>query len=483
MRKNNSSLTQGSFLWLLLILLIAFSFCTMTKGASLQTPQDESKHQDTDEKGATDDIVKHKPLIMNSKHFDKRSTNDDYVDPSDYQGYGYGYDSDTNTIDPGYESYLQSIQYDPMMAWGRRKRNRYIHGAKRTFGSYENPKNEAYLYHLAERRNYPKDDYMESVYLPQHFMPSFKRSIGTNAHVLNRLSKRSSIPTGMGAKGFHEGIFTHNFGDFSPVRRKREIEKTGGEQDKMTETQEKSEGPFRGNFAYPPGYAWNLNKRRFGMDASGFHGDTFNDGWGTFSTMRKRLPEWDSSTYQGDQFTDGYGYFDMMNKRRPEMDAMGFHGDTFGGDFGNFYTMKRRPEMDSSGFYGDTFSSGFGDFYTMKKREVKDEDNSNIRLHKREVLQPAKRRPEMTSSGFYGDTFSNGFGDFYTMKRAEMKRRPEMTSSGFYGDTFSNGFGDFYTMRKRLQDLSNRQLIEEPFVTASDEQKHEIDSQNDRKSR
>jgi hypothetical protein len=58
-----------------------------------------------------------------------------------------------------------------------------------------------------------------------------------------------------------------------------------------------------------------------------------------------------------------------MRKRRPEMDSSGFHGDTFNSGFGDFWTMKKRvPEMDSSGFHGDTFHGGFGNFWTTKKR-------------------------------------------------------------------------------------------------------------------
>ncbi|KAJ9593779.1 hypothetical protein L9F63_027575 [Diploptera punctata] len=72
-----------------------------------------------------------------------------------------------------------------------------------------------------------------------------------------------------------------------------------------------------------------------------------------------------------------------MKKRRPEMDSSGFHGDTFNSGFGDFWTMKKRkPEMDSSGFHGDTFNNGFGDFWTMKKRrpEMDSSVSMEIRL-------------------------------------------------------------------------------------------------------
>lgn len=62
------------------------------------------------------------------------------------------------------------------------------------------------------------------------------------------------------------------------------------------------------------------------------------------------------------------------------MGASGFHGDTFSNGFGDFDTMKRHypypnwadkikksQEMTKSGFYGDTFNGGFGEFNPMKK--------------------------------------------------------------------------------------------------------------------
>jgi len=63
--------------------------------------------------------------------------------------------------------------------------------------------------------------------------------------------------------------------------------------------------------------------------AKGFHEGIFDDGFGGFSTFKKR---------------------NMAVKRRPEMDSRGIHGDAFTGGFGDFYTMKRsqpqlRPEL------------------------------------------------------------------------------------------------------------------------------------------
>jgi len=57
--------------------------------------------------------------------------------------------------------------------------------------------------------------------------------------------------------------------------------------------------------------------------AKGFHEGIFDDGFGGFSTLRKR------------------NLRNMAHKRRPEMDPRGFDGDAFTGGFGDFYTMKR----------------------------------------------------------------------------------------------------------------------------------------------
>jgi len=57
--------------------------------------------------------------------------------------------------------------------------------------------------------------------------------------------------------------------------------------------------------------------------AQGFHEGIFDEGFGGFSTLRKR------------------NLRNMAVKRRPEMDPRGFDGDAFTGGFGDFYTMKR----------------------------------------------------------------------------------------------------------------------------------------------
>jgi len=50
--------------------------------------------------------------------------------------------------------------------------------------------------------------------------------------------------------------------------------------------------------------------------------------------------------------------------------ARGFHEGIFDEGFGGFSTLKRKrmPNGGSRGLEGDAFTGGFGDFYTMKKR-------------------------------------------------------------------------------------------------------------------
>jgi len=49
--------------------------------------------------------------------------------------------------------------------------------------------------------------------------------------------------------------------------------------------------------------------------------------------------------------------------------SRGFHEGIFDEGFGGFSTLKkkRRPEMGKNGMHGDAFTGGFGDFYTMKR--------------------------------------------------------------------------------------------------------------------
>jgi len=64
----------------------------------------------------------------------------------------------------------------------------------------------------------------------------------------------------------------------------------------------------------------------------GFHEGIFDEGFGGFSTLKKRSQSPASPV--------------TMEKRRPEMTSRGIHGDAFTGGFGDFYTMKRSGSND-----------------------------------------------------------------------------------------------------------------------------------------
>merc|ERR1712029_898203 len=136
--------------------------------------------------------------------------------------------------------------------------------------------------------------------------------------------------------------------------------------------------------------------KRMDMGTNGFYGDTFDSGFGSFETAKRRyIPT--SSIHNEDMLAQRPRRI-PIHKRMP-------------------YIVHKRMDVGMNGFHGDTFSSGFGDFSTAKRKRIM--SNSN---------------------GFYGDTFSDGFGDFSTAKKRSMGM------NSFHGDTFSHGFGDFETV-------------------------------------
>lgn len=187
-------------------------------------------------------------------------------------------------------------------------------------------------------------------------------------------------PTADGSMGFHGDIFSQGFGDLNTFNKRRPMGSSG----------------FHGD-TFSQGFGdFDTFKKRRPMGAMGFHGDTFSQGFGDFDTYKKRNLGTDgmaqhgenivkgfnslehfekrrpmgSSGFHGDTFSQGFGDFDTYKKRRPEMDSMGFHGDTFSRGFGEFEPFKKRRPMGAMGFHGDTFSQGFGDFDTVRKRSV-----------------------------------------------------------------------------------------------------------------
>jgi len=79
--------------------------------------------------------------------------------------------------------------------------------------------------------------------------------------------------------------------------------------------------------------------------AKGFHEGIFDDGFGGFSTLKKR------------------NLLNMAHKRRPEMDPRGFDGDAFTGGFGDFYTMKRSQHPQPEQFI-NSLLEGYDDLVT-----------------------------------------------------------------------------------------------------------------------
>jgi len=62
-------------------------------------------------------------------------------------------------------------------------------------------------------------------------------------------------------------------------------------------------------------------------------------------------------------------------KWKQKFGSRGFHEGIFDEGFGGFSTLKkkRRPEMGKNGMHGDAFTGGFGDFYTMKRSGMSNE--------------------------------------------------------------------------------------------------------------
>ncbi|XP_059468494.1 uncharacterized protein LOC132192516 [Neocloeon triangulifer] len=143
---------------------------------------------------------------------------------------------------------------------------------------------------------------------PEIYIPlnGLLRLVNSNSR---QMGKRN--PFGISARGFHEDIFDHDYGSFSPMR-KRSIPS-----EELHSRNKRSIDPKQ----HQKVGGW--SKRRPEMDSSGFHGDTFSSGFGDFWTMRKKAM--------------------AMNKRRPEMDSAGFYGDTFTNGFGDFWTVRKKP--------------------------------------------------------------------------------------------------------------------------------------------
>ncbi|XP_063241134.1 uncharacterized protein LOC134541550 [Bacillus rossius redtenbacheri] len=298
-------------------------------------------------------------------------------------------------------------------------------------------------------------------------------------------------PLGINSRGFHDDVFTHDFGSFHPVKRarrsaaprlpakeqlelahvRRERRGVYGDPENPNEERKLEKNSMMKTFLEEEKVS--ADKRWPEMTESGFRSDTSSGLGDSWPMKRIRGPNKRSVgkvNKTEDKLSSDIIRYLELGKRRMGMGPSGFHGDTFTSGFGDFTTMKRslgdsshpstpngindesdklteekrKPDTGSNGFHGDTFTGGFGDFWTMKKSDR----NGQVKGY---GLLEQKRRPEMDSSGFHGDTFNSGFGDFWPMD----KRRPEMDSSGFHGDTFKSGFGDFWTMKKRRPEMDS----------------------------
>lgn len=205
-----------------------------------------------------------------------------------------------------------------------------------------------------------------------------------------------------------------------------------------------------------PVHGIEVHKKMGDMNMHGFHGDTFSDGFGHFSTSKRASGLRDGSDDQWTVYS--------VPKRNFGQDA--FHGDTFSDGFGQFSPTKRTVAHDSfyndyadvvdhptkrnfenDAFHANTFSDGFGMFSPTKRHNLDD------------VMSPAKK--SFGLDAFHGDTFTDGFGQFsptkrspseleaYPLRKALSKRSTLKRTFGndvFHSDTFSDGFGHFNTV-------------------------------------
>ncbi|XP_071744422.1 uncharacterized protein [Lepeophtheirus salmonis] len=167
-----------------------------------------------------------------------------------------------------------------------------------------------------------------------------------------------------GARGFHEGIFDQGFGGFSPLRkragrlvidkRRPEMTSRGIHADAFTTLNDESLKPYgvRGIFL----------KRNPEMDTNGFYGDTFNSGFGDFYPSKRVYP---SKIRMSPGRYLVHKRFQSLKPKRLTSSTNGFYGDTFSDGFGDFSTTRKRNLGSLNTFHGDTFSHGFGDFQTV----------------------------------------------------------------------------------------------------------------------
>eukprot|EP00096_Caligus_rogercresseyi_P010381 TRINITY_DN3764_c0_g1_i1.p1 TRINITY_DN3764_c0_g1~~TRINITY_DN3764_c0_g1_i1.p1 ORF type:complete len:153 (-),score=11.70 TRINITY_DN3764_c0_g1_i1:854-1312(-) len=113
----------------------------------------------------------------------------------------------------------------------------------------------------------------------------------------------------------------------------------------------------------PYGIRGILFKRNPEMDTDGFYGDTFDSGFGDFYPSKRTNPS--KLTMTPGRYLVHKRLFSGPKGKRLTSNNNGFYGDTFSDGFGDFSTTKKRSLSSLNTFHGDTFSQGFGDFQTV----------------------------------------------------------------------------------------------------------------------
>ena len=217
------------------------------------------------------------------------------------------------------------------------------------------PINDAYLDVISKMRSiHPHPDLTPSSHQISRSIHPQRNLLPTSSQFNNRLQKPSSDPPG-------QFVPLNQFLKQSQMGSGEKLTKKSGGMMAFNDFQ--NEFPY-GRFRYrsilePYGGGVNQDrglfvhtKRRFGLD--GFHDDAFTQGFGDFSTMKKkRLNNPIKKRYNnGKQST----YYSVYGKRYPGSSAF-FGGDTFTQGFGDFQTMKKRFPEDTKSHSNIIFQS------------------------------------------------------------------------------------------------------------------------------
>lgn len=185
------------------------------------------------------------------------------------------------------------------------------------------------------------------------------------------------------------------------------------------------------NYLYPhsdiialPAKPTRLSKRAPEMGSSGFYGDAFNSGFGSFDTMRRRL---ESPVSSGDgqlvlvpavEASSSSGTDVNRQEKRLRYRPIRHFGRALHRGVNRSFGAFKRHMLDGGGFYGDAFHGGLGGFNTMRKRQPPLSYNKQLLfwlMAPEGATSAQKRTSRMGASAFYGDAFNGGMGTFDTM--------------------------------------------------------------------